>query len=325
MEAEILRSSVLAPEPVGDAPPSLESAPLPPPLRAHSDLATAIVAFGKYMRGSPDDYTDNTIKAFMNDLNILEGFMQGTTALRAIGTKDLEEFLNWMLYERGRSCSPKTLARRITTLKAFFAWLHLTGVLGTNPAEPIVQQPVRTPLPAILRDDEVARLTRTAQDQLFDRKNPDARPLLLVSLLLQTGMKKSEISKLEVPDFDVTDPSHPAVYIRYKEPRFAHKSRRLPLDPNIVSTYNRYLMQYKPDGFLFDCTPRNLEYVLDDIGTRANVRSSQVGFETLRWTCAVRDFRNGVPEERLREKLGLSKISWRETRIKIYRITGRQP
>jgi hypothetical protein len=39
----------------------------------------------------------------------------------------------------------------------------------------------------------------------------------------------------------------------------------------------------------------------------------------------VRDFRNGVPEERLREKLGLSKISWRETRAKIYRITGRQP
>jgi hypothetical protein len=39
----------------------------------------------------------------------------------------------------------------------------------------------------------------------------------------------------------------------------------------------------------------------------------QVGFETLRWTCAVRDFRNGMPEEQLRQKLGLSKISWRET------------
>jgi integrase/recombinase XerD len=49
----------------------------------------------------------------------------------------------------------------------------------------------------------------------------------------------------------------------------------------------------------------------------------QIGFETLRWTCAVRDFRNGMPEEQLRQKLGLSKISWRETSAKIYELTGR--
>jgi integrase/recombinase XerD len=323
MEAETTSPAQLDPTPPPPVPE--DEAGLPPPLRAHSTLAVAIQAFGKYMGGSREGYTLNTIKAFMNDLNILEGYLQGTRPLHTIGTKDLEEFLNWMLYERGRSCSPKTLARRITTIKAFFKWLHETGVLGTNPAEPIIQQPVRTPLPTILRDEEVARLVRTAQDQLFDRKNPDARPLLLISLLLQTGMKKSEVAKLETADFDISDPNHPVVIIRYREPRYAHKSRRLPLDRNIVSIFHQYRTAYQPEGLLFDCTPRNLEYVLDDTGTRANIRSSQVGFETLRWTCAVRDFRNGVPEERLREKLGLSKISWRETRAKIYRITGRQP
>jgi hypothetical protein len=30
----------------------------------------------------------------------------------------------------------------------------------------------------------------------------------------------------------------------------------------------------------------------------------------------------GTPEERLRQKLGLSKISWRETREKIFRLAG---
>jgi integrase/recombinase XerD len=324
MEPETPGETLAFTEPVLDLPPVPEM-PLPPPLRAHSDLATAIVAFGKYMRGSPNDYTDNTIKAFLNDLNILKGFMQGDTQLREIGTKDLEEFLNWMLYERGTACSPKTLARRITTLKAFFTWLQETGVLGSNAADPIVQQPVRTPLPKILRDDEVGKLVRAAQDLLFDRKQPDARPLFLISLLLQTGMKKSEVAKLEVDDVDITEPSHPVVAIKYKEARFAHKSRRLPLDPNIVSAYRQYVTQYKANGLLFECTPRNLEYVLDEVGTRASIRSTQVGFETLRWTCAVRDFRNGVPEEQLREKLGLSKISWRETRAKIYRITGREP
>ena len=58
-------------------------------------------------------------------------------------------------------------------------------------------------------------------------------------------------------------------------------------------------------------------------GQQARVRSAQVGFETLRWTSAVRDFRTGVPEDRLRQKMGLTKISWRETREKIYKLAGR--
>ncbi|MGL4650695.1 MAG: hypothetical protein ACRC1H_14905, partial [Caldilineaceae bacterium] len=81
--------------------------------------------------------------------------------------------------------------------------------------------------------------------------------------------------------------------------------------------------QYKPKSFLFDCTPRNLEYVLQEVGERAGIRRMQVGFESLRWTSAVRDFRMGSPEERLRQKMGLSKISWRETREKIFKLAGR--
>ena len=97
------------------------------------------------------------------------------------------------------------------------------------------------------------------------------------------------------------------------------------MPPEVLLPLRQYLDQYKPTTDLFECTPRNLEYVLDEVGQRANIRSTQVGFETLRWTSAVRDFRTGMPEERLREKMGLSKISWRETREKIYRLTGRQP
>ncbi|RME65570.1 MAG: hypothetical protein D6790_01650, partial [Caldilineae bacterium] len=70
------------------------------------------------------------------------------------------------------------------------------------------------------------------------------------------------------------------------------------------------------------CTPRNLEYVLDEAGKRAKITRVQVGFETLRWTCAVRDFKNGMPDDQLRRKLGLSKISWRETSDKIQRLAG---
>lgn len=296
---------------------------LPPPLRADSTLSAAAVAFDEFMLRK--GFSDNTIKAFRNDLKIVLGYLGAQAALHTISTRDLESYLAWMQFERGRSCSAKTLARRITTLKVFFGWLHGIGVLGTDPAEPVVQQPARTPLPTILRDEEVARLQRAAQDYLFDPKSPDARPYLLVNLLLQTGIKKAECSRLLVEDItlgDGDDSASPAITVRYADEQHAHKNRRLPLAAGIVPTLRRYLDDYKPATYLFECTPRNLEYVLDEVGTRANIRSTQVGFETLRWTSAVRDFRTGMPEEQLREKMGLSKISWRDTRDKIYRLTG---
>ena len=59
------------------------------------------------------------------------------------------------------------------------------------------------------------------------------------------------------------------------------------------------------------------------VGQRADIKRTQVGFETLRWTCALRDYRTGMSEEQLRQKMGLSKISWRETREKIFQLANR--
>lgn len=293
---------------------------LMPTLRSDSTLADALVGFDEYMLRK--GFSANTITAFRNDLKIFGSFVGETVRLHHISSANLEEYLEWLQHERGIPCSAKTLARRITTLKVLFGWLHGIGVLGTDPAEPVAQQPARPPLPVILRDQEVTALVRVARDYLWDRRQPDARPYLLVSLLLQTGIKKAECARLLVTDLDVARPQAPELTVRYVEEGQAHKNRVLSLNQTIVPAYNQFIEQYRPETYLFECTPRNLEYILDEVGQKANIRSVQVGFETLRWTCAVRDFRNGMPEERLRLKLGLSKISWRETREKIHQLAG---
>ena len=294
---------------------------LAPPLRADSTLATAVESFDEYMVRK--GFSDNTIKAFRNDLKITTEYLGPDTPLLRIRTDDLEGYLHWLQHDRGKPCSAKTLARRITTLKVFFSWIHGIGVLGSDPAEPIVQQSARTPLPTILREDEISRLVRVTQNRLLDHKNSDARPYLLVNLLLQTGMKKAECARLLITDFDVSNPQSPEITIRYPDERHAHKNRTIGLTPAMAPALNQYLEQYKPENHLFECTPRNLEYILDEVGQEAGIKQIQVGFEALRWTAAVRDFRTGMPEERLRQKMGLSKISWRETREKIYQLVGR--
>jgi len=84
----------------------------------------------------------------------------------------------------------------------------------------------------------------------------------------------------------------------------------------------QYIAQYKPETHLFECTARNLEYVLGDLGQLAGIQHKSVSFEALRWTAAVRDYRTGMPPEQLRKKLGLSQISWRETGMKIRQLAS---
>ncbi|MEZ4717138.1 MAG: site-specific integrase [Caldilineaceae bacterium] len=80
-------------------------------------------------------FSENTIKAFRNDLKITAEFLGDSTQLNHISTQHLEDYLTWLQDERGKPCSAKTLARRITTLKVFFGWLHGIGVIGTDPAD----------------------------------------------------------------------------------------------------------------------------------------------------------------------------------------------
>jgi integrase/recombinase XerD len=231
----------------------------------------------------------------------------------------LNDFLTWLLHYRGVPCSPKSYGRRVTTLKNFFAWLAGTKVLAFDPAAALIHNRAKAPLPEFLNDDQVEKLLDAAEKKLNETR-ADARPYLLVHLILQTGMKKSECVGIALRDIDRSG-KEPTVLIRYSNPRMQHKERKLAFAKELLPVLDQYLDQYQPQEYLFECTPRNLEYVLADVSELAEL-PHQVSFEMLRWTCAQRDYRDSMEHEHLRKKLGLSKITWRETSEKLAKIAG---
>jgi integrase len=144
---------------------------------------------------------------------------------------------------------------------------------------------------------------------------------LLVTLLLATGIKKSECMGIQLEHIDLSDPNEPAAWIRYQSPRHLHKERKLKLDRKWPQVFEEYRQQYKVEQTLFNCTARNLEYVLADVSRLAGL-PKQLSFEMLRWTCAVRDRQGGMKEETLRHKLGLSTITWHDTWPKIEKLAA---
>jgi len=286
------------------------------PLGPHSPLASAIGGFHQHM--IREGFSDNTIKAFLSDLRLLARYHGLNTRIGELGARDLRDFLTWMRQDRGIPCSPKTYGRRLTTIKVLFAWLAEQGFLPADPAANISHNPISTPLPRFVYSNQVETLLLTTLGWMREA-NGDPRPHLLVSLLLATGIKKNECMNIKKSDIDRSDPTLPVLYIRYANPRQHHKERALTLPPDLLPTLDFYLERYRPVEMLFECTPRNLEYVLAEAAQRAGLQEG-LSFEMLRWTCAVRDYREGIGEDRLRKKLGLSRITWQETVEKLKKL-----
>lgn len=291
-----------------------------PPISANASLQAALGVFQQHMR--KEGFALNTSKAFASDIRLLGKYLGIGTPIGEIGTKNLNDFLDWLLNERGVPCSPKSYARRVTTLKVFFGWLEDAGVLSHNPSNAVIQRSVKSPLPTPPSEEEIAKaLAVTARMRAGDDENkPDARPHLLLTLLLQTAMKKSEAMALVPNHIDRSDPDEPIIFIRYANPRLRYKERKLPLDPAWLDVLDEYLQQYEPTDTLFTCTARNLEYILHDVADAAELEKGTLSFENLRWAAALRDWRARVEPDEIRQKLGLSKITWRETKSKLEKL-----
>ncbi|HSJ52489.1 MAG TPA: phage integrase N-terminal SAM-like domain-containing protein [Anaerolineae bacterium] len=285
-------------------------------LDENSPLSAAMERFRQHMQ--QQEFAENTVKSFLFDLGILARYLKGDPGVGQIGTHDLERFLHWLQHERGKPCSPKSYARRLTTLKVFFAWLAGLGAIPADPAAPLAHKPASAPLPRILDDEQVEQVLAVTR-RLAIADEPDARPHLLVTLLLHTGIKKQECMALKLADISTSDAEGPSIRIRYDRPRMEYKERRLRLPLGWSRTLQQYRRLYEPQEFLFPCTARNLEYVLADVAQQAGLPAG-LSFEMLRWTCAVRDHKARMEPDHLRRKLGLSQMSWQETEPKLVRL-----
>jgi site-specific recombinase XerD len=282
-----------------------------------SPLQQVTRAFEVYMKN--EGMSVHTIRAFRSDLRLLGNYLGHDQPIGQIATSDLNEFLDYLLYERDKPCSPKSYARRVTTLKVLYKWLHKAGVLPEDPAAALIQRSVGTPLPEILTEEEIERALSVTRG-MWTAEKPDPRPHLLMRLILDTAMKKSECMSIRLEHIHREGSDGPFVQIRYDNPARKVKERKLALLPETLEALDDYLEIYEPEEVLFPCTARNLEYVLDAVAEQAEPeweKKKGISFQMLRWTAAVRDYQGGMDERRIRQKLGISDVTWQDTRKKL--------
>ena len=175
-------------------------------------------------------------------------------------------------------------------------------------------------MPQVLTPDEELKIVEIAMRSRTAVK-PDARPYTLLTLLLTTGIKKGECLGLNLNHIDLENPKGPRLFIRYSANGSRYKERNIPLTSDWIESYKEYQTQYNPAEQVFPWSPRRLEYLLEDIGNEAGL-NKHLSFDMCRWTCALDDWRTGVEKETIRQKMGISKIQWREISMKLRQLAG---
>ena len=304
------------------APPSrpvvaIERPPASARLSASAPISAALAVWMESRRRA--GLSENTIKNYRIDIQLLAEYAGAGASVGEFTTQTLNDYLEWMRHKRRVPCSSKTLDRRITALKSFFRWLTPAAALPVNPAEAVVNVSVRSPLPVVLTELEVSQAQHAVRQLRQRKKKADMRPHMLLTFLLHTGLRKGETVRLVTNHLALDDPEQPHLYVRYADKRHRHKERKVNLDPQWVQDYRNYAEHYQITERVFPWSVRLLEYHLEDVSITARLKK-HISFEMLRWTCALRDFRDGMEPEKLRRKLGLSKVQWGETRRKIRRL-----
>lgn len=298
------------------APPDPNETPYPPivrtkPLTDQSSLAACALPYQQelQLRGK----SNYTVTCFLSDLKMLTDFLGQDIPIGRITKEKLTDWLMKLKFgAKGHTPAPKTMARRVTFLKNFFSWLTSTGVIREDPSASLALERPLPPLPELLYEDEVQRLLAAAAE--------DARAHSLVYLVLFGGLKKEEVMGLKINHVDLSDPRSPIVTIHFPAAASkSHRERRVALPSAFTSIFNAYVERYHPQEVVFDCTDRNLNYILARSVKAAGI-NKRVTLQILRDTFAVRQLKDGVAPDALREKLGLSDEAWIESREKYRRL-----
>lgn len=271
-------------------------------------------AFTEKLRASGKAHA--TVIAYSKDIEQLLDSLesQGKHEVTDITVADIEVFKENLKKNRYTS---KSISRKINSIKAFFRYLLAEGLLTSNPADEVSHPKFDQAPPRVLSKIEYRALRDAARG--------DVRMSAIIELLLQTGMRISELAALELEDIDFEK------NIITIQPQDSRPSRRVPMNVAAKQSVLEYL-KIRPrtkEKILFltkTCRPflvRNIRTAIDRCFRLAGIKDAKVN--DLRHTFIIEQLKAGTPLVYVSQLVGHKRITTTEKYLKMIEVPENQP
>lgn len=147
-------------------------------------------------------YSQHTLISYQNDL---EQFLQYLKSqFDSPELKDIQAVFvrSWLAEMRSENMSPKSLNRKISSLKSFFKYQVRLGQLLQSPMTTIVSLKVKKRLPSFVTQDDMQKLQET---KLKPANWKDKTDGILLKIFYNTGMRLSELVNLKQHHVDFSN------------------------------------------------------------------------------------------------------------------------
>ncbi len=165
-----------------------------------------------------------TIVAYTKDIDQLVTFLaeNGKKEIEGITKEDIEAFLAKL---SGSGYTPKSLSRKINSIRTFYRFLKSKGLVSEDPSLQVAHPQYTLAAPRIL--------TPTEYRALRDASRNDVRMFAVIELLLQTGIRIGELAELRMDDVL-------AEGLRIR-PFEKHEERVVPINKSAKESLERYI------------------------------------------------------------------------------------
>ena len=244
-----------------------------------------------------------TVIAYVKDIEQLVDFLAARDKADpvTVTADDIEAFKDLLKTQRYTS---KSVSRKVNSIKSFFRFMVDAGATSENPAKTVTQPKYEQVPPQVL--------TKTEYRALRDACRGDVRMTAIVELLLQTGMRISELANLHLTDIDM---DKGVIAVNTID---TGVSRKIPMNDMARRALAEYL-KLRPKAkeqtvFLTKtCKPfliRNIRNSIDRYFRLAGLREVKVN--DLRHTFIVEQLRAGVPLLYVSQLVGHKRITTTE-------------
>ena len=148
---------------------------------------------------SVKQYSEHTLNGYKRDLQKLSNYLadQEIEKWNLVKEHDLRTFVN---SERRRGLSPRSIQRLLSSCRTFFEFLLTEGQIQLSPAQNISSPKLAQLLPKAMDADLVQRLLDFKAKGMIE-----VRDKALAELLYSSGLRLSEICKLNMEDLDTKE------------------------------------------------------------------------------------------------------------------------